>query len=322
MNTCETDKTKTNWGMVFFTIITGLILITNLFDYITWQIWEIGVYLIGGIIFLHVIYKLICKKKWAFKILQISVFFLVLTLLSHTVLAVIKPGYLGAENSDLTPYEIYNHSMELRTDYYPEIATKKEMTITINEEEYSITDSNDHSYYFRTHPPKGGNEDIFIAHKIAESILKIDIGSKNYKLNPIQQIIGQHPTVILGTPNISTIFETKAHEAGILNINLRKQQVEIMRGVVRGGNINLKFSKESLPQERFLFTARDGEHTISLPRDIGHEIKYNVRGDGELTIEGNQLIRAGKYEIISREGKNPCIIEVNADGGKIKILTH
>lgn len=322
MTTCEINKTKTNWGMVFFTIIIGLILVTNLFDYITWRIWEIGIYLIGGIFFLNVVYRLICNKKWAFKTFQISLFFLVLTLLSHTVLAVIKPGYLGPESPDLTPYEKYSNSMELTAEYYPETVAKKDLTININEAEYNIVDSANDSYYFRTHPPKSGDSDISIGHRVTNSTLEITVGSRNYKLNPIQKLIGQYPTVILGIPHIPANFETHAHESGILNINLQQQRVETLRGVIRGGNVNLKFSTESLPQGRFLFTAREGEHTISLPRSIGHEIKYSVKNEGELTIEGNQLIRAGKYEIISGINKNPTIIEINADGGKIKVVTH
>ncbi|GEM_PF-4998482 len=322
MTTCEDNKRRTNWGMVFFTIIVGLILLTNLFNYITWRIWEIGIYLIGGIIFLNILYRLLCNKKWAFKTFQVIVFFLVLILLSHTVLAVVKPGHLGPEISDSTPYEIYNSTMELRTEYYPNTVNLKDVTFNINEKEYSLLDSNNNFYYFRTHPPKGDNTDIFIGHRIANSELKVDIDSTNYKLTPLQKFIQQHPSVILGASQIPTDLEINSNNDGILNINLEGQRIENLRGVLRGGEINLKFSTESVPTTRFLLTVRDGNHTLSLPKEIGHKIKYNVKGEGELTIDGNKVRLAGNYDIISSRGENPCSIEVNVNGGQIEIVTH
>ena len=322
MTTCEVNKTRTNWAMVLFTIIVGSILLANLFDYITWRIWEIGIYLIGGIIFINVLYKVLCNKKWAFKTFQITVFFLVLTLLSHTVLAVVKPGHLGPESSDSTPYEIYNSAMELRTGYYSNTVTLKDLTFNINEKEYSLLDSTDSSYYFKTHPPKSHDTNIFIGHKVENSNLKVDIDSTNYKLTPLQKLIRQHPSVILGAPQIPIDLEINSNNDGILNIHLEGQRIENLRGILRGGEINLKFSTESLPTTRFLLAVRDGEHTLSLPKEIGHKIKYNVKKEGELIIGGNKVTLTGNYEIISTKGENPCTVEVNVNGGQLEIVTH
>lgn len=322
MNTCEINKSRTNWGMVFFVLVVGTILLTNLFDYITWQIWDIGVYLVGGIFLVNILYKFLCNKGWAFKTFQITVFFLALAFLSHTTFAVVKPGYLSTQNMDLTPYEVYTTRLELQTEYYNQPITHKNLNITINEQEYTLRDSEETSYHFRTHPPRGDRQDLFIGHRMVNSDLEIKIDSTNHILSPVQRVLGQHPSVILGNPQIPMDIEIKTNLEGILNVDLRNQKVETLRGLLQGGEMNMRLSTDSLPNTKFIITVRGGENTLYLPKEMTHRIKYNAREAGELFIEGNQVTRRGEYQIISGAQENPQPVEINVDSGKIEIFAH
>ena len=318
----ENNEGKTNWGMVSFTVIAGLILLSNLFEYITWDIWKVGIYIAGVILLSNFLYRTLRKKSWAYKTFQIVMIFLVFTLLSHTVLGIMKPGYLKPHPPDLTAYEIYSTRMELRTGYYSEIVAHKDIKVTVSQKEYSIKDSNDDYYYLRTHPPKGDNSNIFVGHRIVNTDLLMEIESTDYKLSPIQKLIGQHPSVIIGNPQIPADFEINTKEEGILNVDLKNQRIEIMKGLILGGETKVKLSTNSLPKSKFTITTRGGNTEISLPREISHQIKYSTKETGTLIIEGNEVVRRGEYEIITGQGENPCVIEINAEGGYIKIVTH
>jgi hypothetical protein len=322
MQTNENSTSKTNWAMVAFTIITGLILLSNLFNYITWDIWNVGIYIVGAIFITNVLYRKLIKRIWAYQTFQLLIFFFVLLLFIHTGFSILRPGYLKPHPPDLTAYEIYSARMELRTEYYPEVVIHKKTIVTVNEKEYTIKDSSDDYYYVRTHPPKGDSSNIFVGHRIANSDLEVEIGSTNYKLTPIQRLVDQHPSAIFGATQIPMDLEINTGDEGILNIDLKHQRIEILKGLLLGGQTNMKLSTNSLPQSKLMITIRGGEATLSLPREMSHKIKYNTKETAQLTIEGNEVVLRGEYEIISGDEENPCIVEINSEGGQMKIVTH
>ncbi len=311
-------KTNINWAFIFSAFVIGLVLTGNFFEYIDKEVWLVGIYLTGLILFTNLLYVILKTQRWAYKTFQVITIVLILLFTIHVVLFTTNDNYFSSSN--LTPYELYNAERKLSTEYYTQHVSHKNLTAKITEGNYTISDSGNNDYYFELDP--SDNDLIFMSHRIANSDLEIDIESREYKLSSVQKLLDQDPNVILGAGQIPLDLNIEVDDEGVLNIDLEKQNIESLRGLLRGGNTFLKLSIESLPKTRFLVTTRGGDLTLSLPRGISHTIKYRVKETGEMLIEGNKMVGRGEYEIISGAEENPSIVEITAEQGEIIITTH
>lgn len=322
MQTYNQNSNRTNWSMFIFTIVIGLILLTNLFDYVTWEIWYVGLYIVGGIFFINLLYKILQRKNWAYKTTQSLIFFLILALLSHTVFAITNPDYLKTKYENLSNYEIYTETLELKANYYQRPVKHKTFKAKIMEREYSIIDSTEKSYYFKAHPPRSNSEDMTVRQSLVNSNLKIELNSINYKQTPLQELLNQHPILVLGVPQIPLSIDVNTKNTGTLNIDLNKHSIEEIRVLLQGGEVNIKLSSFSSPKSKYLIINRGGKATISLPRESDHTIKYDVKEKASLIIEGNNIKGSGKYEIFSKNENEIHPIEIQADQGEVIINTY
>lgn len=315
---------KINYGLILFVIICGLILLANLFEILTWQIWTtVSIILVGMVFFVNLLYKVLKKKKWAYKISQFLIIALTFSLLTHTVLGITKPGYLPNSFENSSTHEIYQKTMELKTDYHFGIE-RKEIDVLIEHELYNITDSPDNSYHFKIHPPKPSNTDVFVEHKKNINALEIKLESVDYKLHPLQEFFEQHPSLILGNTHLPANIQLNVKKGGNINIDLNEQRIDEFAALFENGFSNLKFSQKSFPKEKVRITVRGGVLTLFFPKELSHNINYIVNKEGEFFVGEQRILERGEYLIISdRENeKEKTDIKITVDTGKVILNTH
>ncbi len=322
MGTSETiHKHRVNFALILFVIITGLILLGNLFEVVTWEIWPQGLIFIGGVFFVNILYTFLRKKKCSYKALQIITILLSLGLLTHTFLAITNPNYLKKEQNGLTQYEFFQKTSELKTQKDDDIK-KKVLNIVIEQSQYLLTDSNNSSYYFKTHPPVPPNTNSFIGYQTTDSNLEVQFQSLPHELSWLQKFLRQRSTLVLGHPNIPTDINLNVELAGDLVVDFKGQKINDFVASLNGGETILKFSKNSIPKEKFLITLRGGTGELKLPKDLNHNIEYNVRNKGKLFLPNRQVEGKDIYKIISKEENKHVDVRILIDSGELKISTH
>lgn len=323
MGTLETThKHRVNFALILFVIITGLILLGNLFEFVTWEIWPQGLIFLAGVFFVNILYTFLRKKKCSYKALQIVIILLSLGFLIHTFLAITNPNYLKKEQNGLTQYEFFQKTSELKTQKDEEIG-KKVINVEIKESQYLLTDSNNNSYHFKIHPPAPPNTNAFVGFQTTDSKLKVQFQSLPHKLSWLQEVLRQRSTLMLGSPNIPTDINLQIELTGDLQANFKNQRINDFVATLNGGETILKFSETSMPRERFLITIRGGTGELKLPKDINHNIEYNVRNKGKLFLGNKQVEGKDFYKIISKEEDEKRIdIRLLIDSGDFKISTH
>jgi hypothetical protein len=317
----KTKDNRTNFASIFFAIISGTILTANLFEYLPWEVWKIGIIFFGIVTYLNFVYKMLKAKTKLYHFSQMIISILGLLLLAHAILSIILPDYLAVKNQDIPDQELFNQTMELRKTRYADIKEQKFNTI-IEDGNYTITDSKSNDYFFKIHPKKSAGSNAAISHKERNGILEIELKSVSYNLDTLEDLFKLHPQFIFGLPYTPVNINLNIVKEGSLNLNLKEKNVKEFLGLFEGGFGTLKFSKDSIPSKKFHLTVRNSEVELNLPKELRHNVRYIVRNDAQLYLEGNNISGNGNYQILSEGDENPCDVEVVLDSGKLTIKTN
>jgi len=152
--------------------------------------------------------------------------------------------------------------------------------------------------------------------------LEVQFQSLPHELSWLQKFLRQRSTLVLGHPNIPTDINLNVELAGDLVVDFKGQKINDFVASLNGGETILKFSKNSIPKEKFLITLRGGTGELKLPKDLNHNIEYNVRNKGKLFLPNRQVEGKDIYKIISKEENKHVDVRILIDSGELKISTH
>lgn len=308
-------QSKTNNALIFFVVTVGIIMLANLFELLTWEVWKQGG-IIAGII---LAFNLLQKKKWAYKISQIAMIILTFALSTHSILAITNPSYLKTQQSSLTDYELFHQTMELKSTQYSEIV-KKEININMDYLEYNIVDSKDKSYIFKMHPTGKPDSLASISYNNKGAILEVFFKSREYSMSSTQNLLNIKPTLILGTPAIPASIDLNVTGNTKLNLDLQNQKVDDFTAFLAGGQSSIRFSKSSMPKSKTTITVRGGHLDLILPKEMENEIKYIVKDEFKFLIGEQRFTGYGTYKILSEGEKGEGEITLHLDSGTLDIF--
>jgi len=321
---------KITWPLIL--VVTGVIFLLNNFGLLPWAIWTTLWQFWPIILIFSGLELILPDSSWGKTLLAIFVL-AVIGLVFFLSFIQLKPTLIPRQSvlknlsywSKKTFPKAKNQELIITNENYPNL-NKRKLEINLLSGQFDLSDQKENSDLFRL---KAQYQDPFGEPKITTDLdekKNIIINFTNYQDGPLwpSRVVDKISYQgFLGKTDLLTDLDLKL-AAGQANINFTDIQIDALNIEVGAGQLSLKLSQHSLPQEEVAVNLDVGQIIIYLPEEIGINLNYHL-GAGKIVINEEEIRGLGKegnFSLPSSQKQKKDQIVINSQVGAGSLIIN